>query len=79
MFRSLLKKFNIKKSSIYKCSCSFCGCNENEKNPLIAGDNAYICPNCVRSACEILFGELEGKENCIDEYVEIDFFDVIRK
>ncbi len=77
MFRSLLDKFVIKKSSI--CKCSFCGSNENGKNPLIAGESAYICSNCVRSACEILFGELEGEEKCVDEYDDIDFLDVIRK
>ena len=70
-------KFIIKKPSIKKCG--FCGCNENEKNPLIAGESTYICSNCVRSAYEILFGELEGEENCMDEYDDIDFFDVIRK
>ncbi|WP_371875219.1 ClpX C4-type zinc finger protein [Sulfurovum sp. XGS-02] len=43
----------VKKSSIKKCS--FCGCNENDINPLIAGDGAYICSNCVVAAYKILF------------------------
>jgi len=39
--------------------CSFCGTAESEENPLIAGNNAYICSNCVISAYKILFGEEE--------------------
>ncbi|WP_294951637.1 ATP-dependent Clp protease ATP-binding subunit ClpX [Sulfurovum sp.] len=40
-------------------ACSFCGVQESEENPLIAGENAYICSNCVISAYKILFGEEE--------------------
>jgi ATP-dependent Clp protease ATP-binding subunit ClpX len=39
--------------------CSFCGTVESEENPLIAGNNAYICSNCVISAYKILFGDEE--------------------
>ena len=39
--------------------CSFCGSLEREENPLIAGNDAYICSNCVISAYKILFGEEE--------------------
>jgi len=39
--------------------CSFCAATESEENPLIAGDNVYICSNCVVSAYKILFGEEE--------------------
>ncbi len=39
--------------------CSFCESIEREENPLIAGNNAYICSNCVVSAYKILFGEEE--------------------
>jgi len=38
-------------------TCSFCSSAETEENPLIAGENAYICSNCVISAYKILFGE----------------------
>ncbi|MCB4747120.1 MAG: ATP-dependent Clp protease ATP-binding subunit ClpX [Sulfurovum sp.] len=41
-------------------ACSFCAATENEENPLIAGENAYICSNCVISAHKILLGE-EGE------------------
>ena len=41
--------------------CSFCESIEREENPLIAGNNAYICSNCVVSAYKILFGEDEVK------------------
>ena len=44
--------------------CSFCNTTEKENNPFIAGNNAYICSNCVTSAYKILFGEEEsGPEN----------------
>jgi len=41
--------------------CSFCDSLEREENPLIAGNNAYICSNCVVSAYKILFGDAEVK------------------
>ncbi len=43
--------------------CSFCDSLEREENPLIAGNNAYICSNCVISAYKILFGDEESKSN----------------
>ena len=39
--------------------CSFCGNLQSEENPLIAGNNAYICQNCVVLAYKILFGDEE--------------------
>ena len=47
-------------------TCSFCEAHESEENPLIAGENAYICSNCVISAYKILFGEEEQDESQID-------------
>lgn len=44
-------------------ACSFCTAVESEENPLIAGENAYICSNCVISAYKILFGEEEEQES----------------
>jgi ATP-dependent Clp protease ATP-binding subunit ClpX len=46
--------------------CSFCAAPESEENPLIAGDSAYICSNCVVSAYKILFGEEEQEETFSD-------------
>ena len=46
-----------------KKACSFCETQESEENPLIAGENAYICSNCVISAYKILFGEEEQEED----------------
>jgi ATP-dependent Clp protease ATP-binding subunit ClpX len=43
-------------------TCSFCEAHESEENPLIAGENAYICSNCVVSAYKILFGEEDQEE-----------------
>ncbi len=42
--------------------CGFCHAVDSEKNPLIAGADAYICSNCVISAYKILFGEEEQGE-----------------
>jgi len=39
--------------------CSFCEARESDENPLIAGEDAYICSNCVISAYKILYGEEE--------------------
>jgi len=47
-------------------ACSFCTAVESEENPLIAGENAYICSNCVISAYKILFGEEEEQESNYD-------------
>ena len=49
-----------------KKECSFCSATESEENPLIAGESAYICSNCVVSAYKILFGEEEQEENKAD-------------
>jgi len=38
-------------------NCSFCGSSESDELPLIAGNNAYICSNCIVSAYKIVFGE----------------------
>lgn len=46
--------------------CSFCEAQESEENPLIAGESAYICSNCVISAYKILFGEEEQEETRAD-------------
>jgi len=40
-------------------NCSFCEVQESETNPLIAGNNVYICKNCVFSAYKIMFGDEE--------------------
>ncbi len=47
-------------------SCSFCEVQESEENPLIAGESAYICSNCVVSAYKILFGEAESEASYAD-------------
>jgi len=52
-------------------ACSFCQAKESEENPLIAGESAYICSNCVVSAYKILFGEEEYDENTLDAEAHI--------
>ena len=39
--------------------CSFCGAKESHDTRLIAGENVFICENCVISAYKIFFGEEE--------------------
>jgi len=48
-------------------SCSFCGVKESQENPLLAGNNVYICKNCVISAYKILFGEFEDEKEIVDK------------
>ncbi|WP_456452615.1 ATP-dependent Clp protease ATP-binding subunit ClpX [Hydrogenimonas sp.] len=47
-------------------NCSFCGAHESVENPLLAGNNVYICKNCVVSAYKILFGEVEEEGEFVD-------------
>ena len=46
--------------------CDFCGTSETEENPLLVGENARICKNCVISAYKIVMGGF-------DEEVEHNF------
>ena len=50
--------------------CSFCGTSESDANPLIAGNDAYICKNCVFSAYKIMFGDEEARSEADRELVE---------
>ncbi len=43
--------------------CSFCKSVESETNPLIAGDNVYICEHCIVNGYKILFGDQEEIES----------------
>jgi len=52
-------------------ACSFCEAKESEENPLIAGENAYICSNCVVSAYKILFGETDQDETSADTQTHV--------
>jgi ATP-dependent Clp protease ATP-binding subunit ClpX len=47
--------------------CSFCGAQEREDLPLIAGQNAYICSNCTVSAYKILFGDESSSYEEVEE------------
>lgn len=47
--------------------CSFCDAAESDHNPLIAGNNVYICKNCVFSAYKIMFGDSEGESGTVHE------------
>jgi len=39
--------------------CSFCGAADSMENPLLAGNNVYICKNCVLSAYKIITGDVD--------------------
>jgi len=52
--------------------CSFCKTtHETEDNPFVAGDDAYICANCVVSAYKILFGD---EDMAYKEDIELEIF-----
>lgn len=50
---------NKKKSGSKGNSCSFCGKSENKAEHLIAGEDAYICENCIEVCNHILNQEKE--------------------
>ena len=52
-----------------KKSCSFCHAPESVDNRLLAGEDVYICENCVVSAYKIFFGD-EGTEE--EETLDLD-------
>ena len=43
-------------------NCSFCKSKESVDNRLLAGENIYICENCVISAYKIFYGDEEQEE-----------------
>ncbi len=43
--------------------CSFCKSVESDENPLIAGDNVYICEHCIVNGYKILFGDQDESES----------------
>ncbi len=54
--------------------CSFCKSAESIENRLLAGNDAYICENCVISAYKIFFGEEPQEEEEEREDVDITLF-----
>jgi ATP-dependent Clp protease ATP-binding subunit ClpX len=54
-------------------TCNFCGSQEREDLPLIAGKNGYICSNCVVSAYKILYGDegIAKEEEELEELREL--------
>ena len=46
-----------------KLICDFCGTNDSNDNPIIAGDNACICQSCVNAAHDIMQGKAPENEN----------------
>ncbi len=53
--------------------CSFCKSVESVDNRLLAGEDIYICENCVISAYKIFFGE-EGEGAEIVEELDLKLF-----
>ncbi|WP_417333189.1 ATP-dependent Clp protease ATP-binding subunit ClpX [Halarcobacter sp.] len=49
--------------------CDFCGSKDSETNPVIAGDNAFICKACVTAAHEIMTGNASANDEN-DNYTE---------
>ncbi len=53
--------------------CSFCKAQESVDNRILAGEDAYICENCVVSAYKIFFGEESEVGETIKE-VDLQLF-----
>jgi ATP-dependent Clp protease ATP-binding subunit ClpX len=53
--------------------CSFCKSEENVDNRLLAGEEVYICENCVISAYKIFFGE-EAEEESQSAELDLNLF-----
>ncbi len=49
-------------------TCSFCKSQESVENRLLAGNNTYICENCVVSAYKIFFGEEEESKESTGDF-----------
>ena len=53
--------------------CSFCGKNQDEVQKIIAGNNAFICNECVELAQEIIREEL-AEEDIFHIFTDITSF-----
>lgn len=53
-----------------KIKCDFCGVTESKDNPIIAGENGYICKGCVTAAHDILNGNEPQDNNLSEEELE---------
>jgi ATP-dependent Clp protease ATP-binding subunit ClpX len=53
-------------------NCSFCKSKESVDNRLLAGEDIYICENCVISAYKIFFGDEEQESESVD--LDMDLF-----
>lgn len=56
------QKSFFERSAKMKRFCSFCGQEENEHSPMIAGINAFICHRCAKTASELLEEKVEDQE-----------------
>jgi ATP-dependent Clp protease ATP-binding subunit ClpX len=52
--------------------CSFCEAQESDHNPLIAGNDVYICKNCVFSAYKIMFGDNDTESKTASAHVNTE-------
>jgi len=46
--------------------CDFCGIEDSDHNPVIAGENATICQVCAKSAYDIIQSHKDGDDTAID-------------
>lgn len=49
-----------------KTICDFCGVEDSEQNPVIAGENATICQTCAKSAFDIIQNHKDGNGDIED-------------
>ena len=52
--------------------CNFCGIEDSDHNPVIAGDNATICQVCAKSAYDIIQSHKDGNETSLDTIENIN-------
>jgi len=50
-----------------KTVCDFCGVEDSEQNPIIAGENATICQTCAKSAYDIIQNHKNSTEEIDDD------------
>ncbi|MFC1617570.1 ATP-dependent Clp protease ATP-binding subunit ClpX [Candidatus Margulisiibacteriota bacterium] len=50
-------------------TCSFCGRAQNQVNNIVAGQDSYICDDCVKECSSIIEGEQDISNNIFDKGV----------
>jgi len=63
-----------------KLICDFCGVEDTEQNPVIAGEKATICQSCAKSAYEIIEkhkNEATGNSEIVEMNTEVEIQNIL--